>query len=400
MSGPLSGVRVIELCSAISGPFTGKLLGDLGAEVIKVESTDGGVADRTRDLPYDRHDREEYTWRFLNYNTSKDSVAIDLKTDEGKRLLEELVADADVLLENMRPGSMERLGFDRATLEEINPRLVSCSIKGYGDEGPYTELPALDTLIQGVSGFATQVGADEEPETMEVFVIDMMTGMYAAWSITAALFERCSSGRGQHIDVSMLDAAVSMLGHQLAEYTAVQHHEDYEGEYGPTFAPKGFYATADGYIALFITDERWESFCEAIGRPEWADPEHPYGINDDRLRRQEELREDLEAVLADRTTDEWMSYFTECDAQILASPVNAMDEVVDDPQIRAQEAVAKRTHPDMGEYYLPNVVPRFSRTKGSLSEAPRVGDATDRLLERLGYSEEERAKLREQDVVE
>jgi crotonobetainyl-CoA:carnitine CoA-transferase CaiB-like acyl-CoA transferase len=399
MSGPLSGVRVIEICSAISGPFAGKLLGDLGAEVIKIESPDTGAADRTRNLPYDRHGKDEFTWRFLNYNTNKESVAVDLKTEEGIELLEELLADADVLLENMRPGSMERLGYGWESLREHNPGLVYCSIKGYGADGPYTDLPALDTLIQGVSGFATQVGSDEGPGTMEILVIDMMTGLYSAWSIAAALFERHSSGQGQKIDISMLDTAVSMLGHQLAEYTAAQHHEDVEPEFGTRFVPKGFYATAEGEIALFIGDY-WEAFCSAIDRPEWADPEHEYGTNDKRLERREQFSEDLESVLAARTADEWIEYFKECEETVLAAPVNRIDELADDPQIRAQNAVEKRTHPEMGEYYLPNVVPKFSRTAGSLSEAPSVGDSTDRILERLGYDADERAALREESVVE
>jgi crotonobetainyl-CoA:carnitine CoA-transferase CaiB-like acyl-CoA transferase len=400
MGGPLNNVRVIEICSAISGPFAGKLLGDLGADVIKVETPGNGAADRTRDLPYDRHSNEEFTWRFLNYNTNKESIAVDLKTDRGVEILGDLLDDADVLLENMRPGSMERLGFGWEKLRERNPELIYCSIKGYGADGPYTDLPALDTLIQGVSGFATQVGKSEGPEPIEILVADMMTGMYAAWSITAALFERHTSGRGQRVDISMLDATISMLGHQLAEYTAGQRHEDFKTEYGSRFAPKGFYETADGYVSLFIGEDWWEEFCIVLDQPDWTDPDHPYGTNDKRLRNQMELRKDIEAILAEKPTDDWMAYFNECEETVLAAPVNAMDDVPEDPQVRAQEAVTKRTHPEMGEYYTPNVVPKFSRTEGSISDAPSLGDATDRVLKRLGYSADERAALREGDVIE
>jgi crotonobetainyl-CoA:carnitine CoA-transferase CaiB-like acyl-CoA transferase len=390
---------VIEICSAISGPFAGKLLGDLGAEVIKIESVETGAADRTRDLAYDRHENDEFTWRFLNYNTNKKSVTVDLKTKQGTELLGELLTDADVLLENMRPGSMERLGYDWELLQEHNPQLVYCSIKGYGADGPYADLPALDTLIQGVSGFATQVGSNEGPESMEILVIDMMTGLYSAWSIAAALFERYTSDQGQKIEISMLDTAVSMLGHQLAEYTAAQHHEEIEPEFGTRFVPKGFYSTAEGEVALFIADY-WEEFCNVIDQPEWADPKHPYGTNDKRLERQDEFRKDLEAVLAARTADEWIKYFKECEETVLAAPVNRIDELVDDPQIQAQEAIAKRTHPEMGEYYMPNVVTKFSRTEESLSEAPSVGESTDWILERLGYDADERAAMRDESVVD
>lgn len=399
VSGALDGVRVIEICSAISGPFAGKLLGDLGAEVIKIESTDTGAADRTRDLPYDRHGKDEFTWRFLNYNTNKKSLAVDLKTEPGKQIFEELLIDADVLLENMRPGSMERLGYDWESLQNLFPHLVYCSIKGYGADGPYTDLPALDTLIQGVSGFATQVGGGEGPGSMEILVIDMMTGLYSAWSITAALFERHGSGQGQKIEISMLDTAVSMLGHQLAEYTAAQHHSDVDPEFGTRFAPKGFYPTAEGEIALFIGDY-WADFCSVIDRPKWADPEHRYGTNEKRLDNHDEFREDLESVLAALTADEWIEYFKQRDETVLAAPVNRIDELVDDPQIQAQEAVTNRTHPEMGEYYMPDVVPGFSRSKESVSEAPSVGESTDWLLEQLGYEADERAALRDDSVVD
>jgi crotonobetainyl-CoA:carnitine CoA-transferase CaiB-like acyl-CoA transferase len=397
--GPLEGVRVVELCSAIAGPFAGKLLGDMGAEVVKVEPPESGAADRVRPLPYDTHGDPEFTWRFLNYNTSKESLGLDLKSEEGAAVLGRLLEDADVCLQNMRPGSMERLGFDWASLHERNPSLVYCSISGYGREGPYRSRPALDTLIQGISGFATQVGSGDRPETMEVLVVDMMTGLYAAWSIAAALFERGADGAGQRIDVSMLDVAVSMLGHQLAEYTGAQHDPDVEVRYGRAFAPNGFYEAADGYVAIFAPQDFWAAVCRAIDREEWTDPDHAYATNERRLES-DRFREDLEAVLGERSVEAWLDRFAAVEGTVPAAPVNDIDEMVGDPQVQAQEAVVARDHPQMGEYYTPPVVPKFSRTPAGIEDAPALGSDTDRLLEELGYDAAERQALRERGIIE
>lgn len=400
MSGPLSGIRVVETTSAISGPFAGKLLGDMGAEVVKVEPPGTGAADRVRPLPYDRHEEGGFTWRFLNYNTSKESVGIDLQADEGKAAFERLVEAADVFVENMRPGSMERLELGYDDLREVNPGLVYCSIKGYGD-GPYRDLPALDTLIQGLSGFATQVGSSEGPESMDVLVVDMTTGLYATWAITMALFERTTGdGTGQRVDVSMLDVVTSYLGHQLAEYTGGQHHTEYEPRYGAAFAPNGFFATKDDYIGLLITKDHWEGFCATIGREGWTEEGHPYATNEDRLEHRADLRADLEAVLADRTTDEWMAYFRDSEHTITAAPVNDIEGMIRDPQVDAQGAVQVRNHPVMGEYWTPNVVPKFSKTPGGLDDAPDLGADTERIFEELGYDPADVEKLREAGVLD
>lgn len=400
MTGPLDDVRVIEICSAISGPFAAKLLGDMGAEVVKIESPGSGAADRVRNLPYDTHGDPSFTWRFLNYNTSKESLTLDLKDEAGAEVFERLLSEADVCLENMRPGSMERLGFDWERLHEANPELVYCSIKGYGREGPSKEMPAVDTLIQGVSGFATQVGTNDRPETMEVFVVDMMTGLYAAWSIAAALVERAGNGEGQRIDVSMLDAAVSMLGHQLAEYTGGRHDPEYEPRYGPTFAPDGYFEARDGYLGLLITDDHWTGFCNAIDRPTWTESSHPYATNDSRLEHREALREDLEAVLVGLSVAEWMDRFGTHETTIPAAPVNDIEEMVEDPQVCAQETVVECDHPALGAYFAPAVVPKFSRTPMTLDDAPGLGVDTDRILAALGYDERDRAALRERGVID
>lgn len=397
MQGPLAGTRVIEICSIVAGPIAGRYLGDMGASVIKLEPPDG-LPTRTNPFPYDHHDHPGFTYRFINHNTSKQSVGIDLKTDEGKAVFTRLVESSDVLLENMRPGSMERLGFGWEVLQEINPELVYCSIKGYG-AGPYEEFPAMDTLVQGISSAANYIGDSDRPETTnDVFYADILTGLYAAWGVTMALLERATSGTGQRVDVSMLDAAVSTVGYPLAEYTGSVHY-DYEPERRSQTAPNGFYETADGYLGLLVPAPYWSAFCTAVDKPEWDDPDHPIGTNEKRRQHPAQLREHLEAAFADRTAQEWMAHFRSLDDGVLAAHVNAVEDLVEDPQITEQDAVLQRDHPALGEYYLPNVVPRFSRTPGQVADAPALGEHTDSVLADLGYTPAEIAEFREHTIV-
>lgn len=400
MTGPLAGVTVIEVTTAIAGPTAAKLLGDLGADVIKVESPDFENADsvRTVRLPYDSNEPRDYTWRFLHYNSSKRAIAVDLKQPEGKTVFEELAAEADVILENIRPGAMAALGIGWEAVRELNPELVYCSIAGYGHRGPYATAPAVDTLIQGVTGFATQLGESEHPETTTIFIVDLVTAQYAAMSVAMALFERERSGEGQRVTVSMLDATVSYLAHQLAEYTAARN-DGYNARYQSYLAPLGYFATKDGFIALMITHPYWEAFCQAIEKREWAIDGHRYATNDGRLEHNAAFREDLEAVLQDRTTEEWLEHFAAQDATLLAAPVNAIDEMVRDPRIQAAGSVVEREHASMGRHYVPNIVPKFSRTPGTLTDAPGHGEDTDAVLSALGYSPEELSRLRDNNVI-
>lgn len=399
MTGPLAGIRVIELGSNIAGPFTGKLLADMGAEVVKIEQPDIGSPMRHRKFAYDPPDVEDFTYRFLNYNTSKKSVTVDLKSSEGREIFESLVSSADVLFENLRQGALEALGFKWETLRDWNPDLVYCSIKGFGD-GPDADQPAVDALVQGFSGVATQVGEGTEPSIVRVYAIDMMTSLYAAWSITMALYHRTQRGGGQRINVTMLDVAVSLLGHQLAEYSGAQQDDSYEATFESTFEPQGYYATEDGYLSIVTPgDTYWEGFCRAIGKDEWAEASHQFGTNDKRVQSRDKLRDAIEAALETRTRDEWMDLFSASDYLILASPVHDIDEVISHPQVQTQSAITERHHPEVGTYFTPNVVPKFSDTPGELSDMPTAGFDTELILDELGYANSEIERLREKDVI-
>ncbi|MFB6310172.1 MAG: CaiB/BaiF CoA transferase family protein, partial [Salinirussus sp.] len=358
---PLSGLEVLEIGSAVAGPFAGRLMADAGAHVTKIEPLEGATY-RNRPLEYDTHGADSLVYRFMSYNTSKDSIAVDLKTDEGREILGRLVDEADVLLENMRPGVLERLGFGWETLHERNPELIYCSVTGFGDEEPYASWPAHDTSVLAISGMAEQIGELDRPERMDVFALDHATAMYATIGILMALVERGMSGEGQRVDVAMYDVALSLFGHQFAEYAGARGDPDVEAVYGGHFAPNEMVAVADGYLAVFVPPEAWETFCVAMDREAWADPDHRYGTVGDRVRNRIELREDLEELLAGRTAEEWVEYFTENVPGAILAPVTPFEEIPTHPLTEKRGMAVTREQDDIGEYVVPGRALRFSRT--------------------------------------
>lgn len=396
--GPLAGLEVVEVCSAIAGPYAGKLLADCGATVTKVEPLSGSTY-RNRPLGYDRHGSDGFVYRFMSYNTGKDSIALDLKSDEGAAVLWDLLAEADVLLENMRPGVMERLGFDWERLHDHNSELVYCSITGYGDEGPYRDWPAMDTTVQAAAGWTDQIGAGDRPESMDVFAIDHATALYAVISILMAVVERASTSQGQRVDVAMFDAAISFLGHHLAEYSASRNNPDFEPTHSGHFAPSDVFEVADGYLALYVPQEAWAEFCEAIDRDEFAADGHRFASGSGRLEHQIELREELEEVLRERTGQEWIEYFDDEVRRVVCSPVNTIQDIPNDPQVEARDLLVTRDHPELGSYTVPNSPLRFSRSDVEIDGVPAVGEHTDVILDALGYAPETIERFRERDVI-
>jgi crotonobetainyl-CoA:carnitine CoA-transferase CaiB-like acyl-CoA transferase len=395
---PLEGLEVVEICSAIAGPFVGKTLADSGAHVTKVEPPEG-ASYRNRPLGYDTHDSDELVYRFMSYNTGKDSVAIDLKTEEGAEILWGLIEEADVLVENMRSGAMARLGFEYEEMRERNPGLVYCSITGYGDEGPYRDWPAMDTTVQAVSGWADQIGRSDDPETMDVFAIDHVTALYAIIGVLTALVERGTTGEGQRVDVAMYDAAVSFLSHHLAEYSAAQNDPEVEAAYAGHFAPNGIFEAADGHFALYVPQEAWPAFCESIDREEFAAEGHPFATGDGRLEDRIELRAALQEVMRERTVRAWIDYFDEEVRRVVCAPVNEVGDVPEDPQVEARELVLRREDPELGSYWIPNTPFRFSRSERTIGDVPGLGEHTDAILGALGYDDDEIAWLRGEEVV-
>lgn len=397
-NGALADVEVVELGSAIAGPFAGKLMADNGANVTKVEPL-GGATYRNRPLAYDTHSADDFTYRFLPYNTGKDSVALDLKSEEGAEILWKLLEEADVLLENMRPGAMERLGFDWESLRERNPELVYCSVTGYGDEEPYASRPALDTTILAVSGWADQVGDGDRPQRMDVFAIDHATALYATIGVLMALVERGQSGEGQRVDVAMLNVAVSFLGHHFAEHSGVQADEDVAPVYGGHFAPNGIFEAADGYLALFVPPEAWEGFCKAINSVEYTHPGHRFATVGSRVEHRSDLRIALEETFGERTIGEWVSLVDREVPGAVCSSVTRIEDVPTNEIVEARGMAVRCENEDLGEYTIPGPAVRFTRSEGGPGPVPTVGEQTDEVLLALGYGETEVEELRNRGIV-
>ena len=325
-SRPLRDLTVVEIGAAVAGPFGGKVLSDHGARVVKIEPKHGEIL-RHRNKWYDEEAGvpETFTYRFMQYNTGKESIAVDLKSDEGNRVLWDLLETADVLLVNMRPGTMDRLGYSWDEMHERNPELIYCSITGYGEDGPYTDWPAYDYAVQGSSGWAAQNEANGRPRAFEIVAVDHSTALTAVSGILMAVIERERSGEGQRIDTAMIETATSFLGHHLAELSAGRVDD---GVAERMFQTKedDVYETADGHMVVIIEKDYFESFARAIDREEWLE-DHQFSTITGRKNNFAELRAELTEIFSQRPTTEWIDHFQSVASDVVAAPVNQIPDL-------------------------------------------------------------------------
>jgi crotonobetainyl-CoA:carnitine CoA-transferase CaiB-like acyl-CoA transferase len=331
MATPLEGLKVIELARILAGPWAGQTLGDLGAEVIKVEAPEG---DDTRQWgpPFVERENDKTASYFHSCNRGKSSVIVDFRTDEGKAVLIELVRDADILIENFKVGGLKKYGLDYENLAKVNPKLIYCSITGFGQTGPYAHRAGYDYIIQGMSGFMSITGEpDGAPQRAGVAITDIFTGVYATSAILAALHMRARTGKGQHIDMSLLDSAVCVMANQALDYLTTGNPPQRTGNYHPNLTPYQVFECRDGHIIIATgNDGQYQRLCDILGLPEMASaPEYLKNAN------RVENREDMIAKLSARTV--LMSkgdLLTACEAKgVPAGPINSMDEVFADPQV-------------------------------------------------------------------
>ncbi len=331
MATPLEGLKVIELARILAGPWAGQTLGDLGAEVIKVEAPEG---DDTRQWgpPFVERENDKTASYFHSCNRGKSSVIVDFRTDEGKAVLIELVRDADILIENFKVGGLKKYGLDYENLAKVNPKLIYCSITGFGQTGPYAHRAGYDYIIQGMSGFMSITGEpDGAPQRAGVAITDIFTGVYATSAILAALHMRARTGKGQHIDMSLLDSAVCVMANQALNYLTTGNPPQRTGNYHPNLTPYQVFECRDGHIIIATgNDGQYQRLCDILGLPEMATaPEYLKNAN------RVENREDMIAKLSARTV--LMSkgeLLTACEAKgVPAGPINSMDEVFADPQV-------------------------------------------------------------------
>ncbi|SEK67316.1 Crotonobetainyl-CoA:carnitine CoA-transferase CaiB [Roseovarius nanhaiticus] len=333
-AAPLAGLKVVELARILAGPWAGQTLADLGAEVIKVESPEGDDTRRWGPPFIEREDDRSAAY-FHGTNRGKSSVAIDFRTPEGQAQVRALVAEADILIENFKVGGLAKYGLDYASLAQLNPRLIYCSVTGFGQDGPYAHRAGYDYIIQGMSGLMSITGApDGQPQRVGVAITDLFTGVYAATAILAALHQRAATGKGQQIDMALLDVAVAVTANQSMNYLTTGEAPGRIGNFHPNLAPYQVFDCADGYIIIAVgNDAQYQRLCAALGAPDLATaPE--YATNADRVA----LRDQLSALLTARTmTFTKDGLLSACEAAgVPAGPINTLEEVYADPQIIAR----------------------------------------------------------------
>lgn len=396
----LDDVTVLDLSHALAGPFGSTMLADYGAEVIKIETPGSGDMSRSWGPPfYEGHGAEGEGQReaayFVNLHRNKKSVAIDLKQPEGKALFMRLLDHADVVLENLRVGAVQRLGIDYASVRERNPRVIYCSISGFGQDGPYRDRAALDLIVQAESGMISVTGPPGGPGVRAgVSIADITAGMFSAFAIVTALHARERTGRGQFIDVSMLEGQLSILHGVVGAYLA---DGIVPGPWGTAYAallPYQTFRTKTRDLALGVGNEKlWRTFCRLIGLEELAtDPR--YATNAARVANRPSLIETLQAVLLTRSYEEWEAILM--DGGIPVGAINTMDRVVDHPQVVARGALVECDHPVAGKVRVVGPPARLSETPADVRlPAPLLGQHTDAVLrERLGLDDQEISRLR------
>ncbi len=337
MSPPLEGLKVVELARILAGPWIGQSLADLGAEVIKVESEKGDDT-RTWGPPFIERDDDKSAAYYYSANRGKDAIVADFRTPEGQEKVRALVADADILIENFKVGGLKKYGLDYDSLKELNPRLIYCSITGFGQDGPYAKRAGYDFLIQGMSGLMSITGEpDRQPQKVGVAVTDVVTGLYGTIGVLAAVEQRHRTGKGQHIDMSLLDCATAMLANQAMNYLSSGKSPMRKGNDHPNISPYQVLPTQNGHIILAVgNDGQFQRLCGVINREDMA-TDARFLTNDTRLTNRELLTVELERAFASWTSAALLAALEE--ATVPAGPINSIEEAFEDPQIKARGMV-------------------------------------------------------------
>lgn len=383
---PLQGIKIVDLSRILSGPYCTMTLADLGAEVIKIESPEG---DDTRQWgpPFIQN---ESTY-FLSVNRNKKSVVLNLKKDKYREIFLKLVESADVVVENFRPGTIDRLGIGYETLKKHNPKIILASISGYGQTGAYAQKPGYDILAQGMGGLMSVTGEQGRPPTKAGFSLaDVGTGMWAGFGILAALLEREKSGEGQWVDVSLLDTMVSWQTYLAGNYFASGKDPEPMGSEHPNIVPYQVFEASDGHFILAVANEGlWKKFVAVMGTKELEDPK--YKTNPDRVKNREELISILKDLFKQRPGAKWIEMFES--QSIPCGPVNKFSNILNDPHLLNREMVIEKEHPVLGNFKMLGTPVKFSRTPGQISSLPpKLGEHTEQILEELGYSFNEAVK--------
>ena len=383
MSGPLSGVRVLDLTGVVSGPFATMFLADQGADVLKIEPIDGDITRRSR-APIGK--TNEFSALFISSNRGKRSLAVDIKHETGREILTRLAGQADVLVQNFRPGTMERLGLGPDELRARHPRLIYVSISGVGDSGPYVKKRVYDPIIQGLSGFCDiqSQAVTNRPQMIRTIVCDKTTAVFTAQAVSSALYAREKTGQGDHIQVAMLDTMIAYLWPEgMMQYTVVGA----EGASAdPNDRPDLVFRTSDGYLTCgTVSDSEWRGFCKAAGDPELAEDARfatPSARSVNATARIHKMQE----YIVQHTTAEWLARLDAAD--VPCAPILRRGEIIHNEQVVARGIIAEFEQPGVGRVRQPKPAARFTVNETAIGgPAPRVGQHSREVLRDLGYSE-------------
>ncbi|MDC1286536.1 CoA transferase [Gammaproteobacteria bacterium] len=386
MSGPLQGFRVLDLSRILAGPWASQMLADLGAEVIKVERPGCGDDTRAWGPPYMPDQSGGATSEaayFHSANRGKQSVAIDIAQTRGQLLVRNLVEHCDVFIENFKVGGLAKYGLDYASLQALNPKLVYCSITGFGQDGPYAQRAGYDFMIQAMGGMMSLTGeADGEPQKSGVALADLTTGLYAANAIQAALIHQMKSGQGQYIDMALLDVQVATLANQAMNYLATDNNPRRYGNAHPNIVPYQSFQTSNGFIILAVgNDAQFARFCALAGKPELAADER-YRKNSARVRNRDSLLPLVSEVMQSKSSADWLEQLNQ--RGIPCGPINKLDQVFTDPQVRHRGLRFDLPHPSAGRVASVANPIKLSQTPIEYKlSPPMLGQHTDEVLGRL-----------------
>ncbi len=375
MASPLNGIKVLDLTRVLAGPYATMLLGDFGAEVIKIEQP--GTGDESRNFgPF----KNGFSLYFMSVNRGKRSVTLNLKTERGRAIFKELLNQTDILVENFRPGTMEKLGLDYDTLKSEYPSLIYAACSGFGQTGPYAQQGAYDMIIQGMGGIISITGEpDGPPVRVGTSISDITAALFTTIGILSALHHRNQTGRGQFVDVAMLDSLVAVLENAVVRYFATGEAPKPLGARHPAITPFEAFASADGHVIIALgNDTLWAKFCEHVGRQELISDKR-FRTNADRTENHDQLFPILSEIMSQRTTDDWIDALG--NIGVPCGPINAMDKVVTHPQVEAREMITRVAHHITGEVEVPGVPIKLSETPGSVdAPAPSLGEHTIEIL--------------------